>query len=86
MIANVQLQVNFIGGQGLEKPIEQLQNALSSNFYANTEIYDERSKVSLTGQDLENYNKFTKEQLQSLQTSVESPKKTLTTPVMGPEE
>lgn len=85
MIANVTLQVNFIGGQGLEKPIEQLQNALSSNFYANTEIYDERSQVSLTGQDLENYNKFTKEQLQELQTSVESPKKTLSTPVMGPE-
>lgn len=43
MIANVSLQINFIGGQGLEKPIERLQNALSSNFYANTEMYDERS-------------------------------------------
>lgn len=43
MIANVSLQVNFIGGQGLSKPVERLQNALSSNFYANTEMYDERS-------------------------------------------
>ena len=43
MIANVTLQVNFLGGQGLEKPVERLQNALSSNFFANTEMYDERS-------------------------------------------
>lgn len=43
MIANVQLQVSFIGGHGLEKPVEQLQNALSSNFFANTEMYDPRS-------------------------------------------
>lgn len=43
MIANVNLQVNFIGGHGLARPVERLQNALSSNFYANTEMYDERS-------------------------------------------
>jgi len=43
MIANVSLQISFIGGQGLSKPVERLQNALSSNFFANTEIYDERS-------------------------------------------
>jgi len=86
MIANVQLQVNFIGGQGLEKPIERLQNALSSNFYANTEIYDERSQISLTGEDLENYNKFSKEQLQSLQSPVQSASKTLNDALMGPIE
>jgi hypothetical protein len=28
---------------GLAKPVEQLQNALSFNYYANTEIYDERA-------------------------------------------
>ena len=44
MIANVSLQINFIGGQGLKEPISRLQNALSSNFYANTEMYDERSE------------------------------------------
>ena len=43
MIADVQLDITFIGGQGLERPVERLQNALSSNFYANTEVYDPRS-------------------------------------------
>ena len=43
MIANVSLSFNFIGGHGLAKPVEQLQNALSFNFYGNTEIYDERA-------------------------------------------
>jgi hypothetical protein len=43
MIANVTLSFDIIGGMGLAKPVEQLQNALSFNYYANTEIYDERS-------------------------------------------
>lgn len=43
MVASVTLQVSFIGGHGLSKPVERLQNALSSNFFANTEMYDERS-------------------------------------------
>ena len=43
MIANVTCTIAFIGGQGLSKPVERLQNALSSNFFANTEMYDERS-------------------------------------------
>ena len=43
MIANVTLSFDFIGGQGLARPVEDLQNALSFNYYANTEIYDERS-------------------------------------------
>ena len=67
MIANVTLQVNFIGGQGLEKPVERLQNALSSNFFANTEMYDPRSvgtNSTIGGVDS---NKFTKEFLESLQ-------------------
>ncbi len=33
----------MIGGQGLAKPVERLQNALSFNYYGNTEIYDERA-------------------------------------------
>jgi hypothetical protein len=60
MIANVTLQVSFIGGHGLEKPVEILQNALSSNFYANTEIYDPRSTAT------EDKSKFTKEFLENL--------------------
>jgi len=67
MIANVSLQVNFIGGQGLSKPVERLQNALSSNFYANTEMYDERSIQSdglkIGGMDAKD---FTKQFLESL--------------------
>jgi len=43
MLANITMSINFIGGHGLEEPVAQLQNALSSNFFANTEIYDERS-------------------------------------------
>jgi hypothetical protein len=43
MIANISLNFNIIGGMGLKEPVENLQNALSFNYYANTEIYDERS-------------------------------------------
>ena len=43
MVAKITMGFNFIGGSGLQKPIEQLQNALSFNYYANTEIYDERA-------------------------------------------
>lgn len=60
MIANVTLQVNFIGGHGMQNPVEKLQNALTSNFYANTEVYDQRSTVT------EDRTKFNKEQLENL--------------------
>jgi hypothetical protein len=43
MIAKVSLQFDFIGGHGIAGPVKELQNALSFNYYANTEIYDERS-------------------------------------------
>jgi hypothetical protein len=43
MIAKVSLSFDFIGGHGLAEPVAQLQNALSFNFYANTEIYDDRA-------------------------------------------
>jgi len=43
MIAKITLSFDFIGGSGLAGPVEQLQNALSFNYYANTEIYDERA-------------------------------------------
>ena len=66
MIAGVTLQVSLIGGQGLDKPVDRLQNALSSNFFANTEMYDERAKITSTinGKD---EDKFTKEFLEQLQ-------------------
>ncbi|MFN9956494.1 MAG: hypothetical protein ACK55I_25630, partial [bacterium] len=46
MIANVSVQFNFIGAHGIKEPVAKLQNALSFNFYANTEIYDERAEVT----------------------------------------
>jgi len=46
MLANVTLGFNFIGGSGLKEPIDQLQNALSFNYYANTEMYDERAEAT----------------------------------------
>ena len=44
MIANVTISFSFIGGSSLKGPINRLQNAVSFNFYANTEIYDPRSE------------------------------------------
>ena len=46
MIANVTLQISFIGGQGLKEPVARLQNALSFNFFGNTEVYDHRSTAT----------------------------------------
>jgi hypothetical protein len=44
MVVGVTVDLKFIGGHGLAKPIETLQNALSFNYYANTEMYDERAE------------------------------------------
>ena len=46
MIAKITLNFNFVGGHGLKEPIDKLQNALSFNYYANTEMYDERSDAT----------------------------------------
>ena len=43
MIASVQMSIDLIGGHSLSGPINRLQNALSFNYYANTEMYDVRS-------------------------------------------
>ena len=43
MLAKISLGFNFVGGSGLKEPIDKLQNALSFNYYANTEMYDERA-------------------------------------------
>ena len=43
MLAKVSLSFKMIGGMGLKEPVDQLQNALSFNYYGNTEIYDERA-------------------------------------------
>lgn len=43
LIANVNLSFNFIGGSDLAGPIKRLQNAMTFNYYANTEVYDNRA-------------------------------------------
>ena len=48
MIVNVSMNFKYIGGQGLERPISELQNALSSNFFANTEMYNTNSTTTST--------------------------------------
>jgi len=43
MMADITMNIDIIGGQSLQGPINRLQNALSFNYYANTEMYDKRS-------------------------------------------
>lgn len=43
MIAKVTLSFKFVGASGLSNAIDKLQNALSFNYYANTEVYDARA-------------------------------------------
>ena len=62
MVAKITMNFNFIGGSGLQRPIEQLQNALSFNYYANTEIYDERAVPTedTSAMDMEIFNSIVK--------------------------
>jgi hypothetical protein len=46
MIANITMSFNFVGGSGLKNSIDKLQNALTFNFYANTEMWDDRADVT----------------------------------------
>lgn len=46
MMANVTIRFIFIGGSSLAGHISRLQNALSFNYYANTEVYDDRSELA----------------------------------------
>jgi flagellar motor protein MotB len=43
MIANVTISFKYIGGSSLEGPINKLQNALSFNYFANTQTFDPRA-------------------------------------------
>jgi hypothetical protein len=46
MVANVSLGFEIIGGMGLKEPFDKLQNSLTFNYYANTEMYDDRSDIT----------------------------------------
>ncbi len=50
MVASVQMSIDLIGGHSLNGPINRLQNAVSYNYYANTEIYDPRSDTIKNGE------------------------------------
>jgi hypothetical protein len=50
MLANVTLSFKFVGGSSLQGPINILQNALSFNYYANTQVYDPRASYIKEGQ------------------------------------
>ena len=39
MMADISLNFHFIGGQNLDGPVAQLQNAISHNYYANSSVY-----------------------------------------------
>lgn len=56
MIADVSISFAFIGAHGLGTPIAKLQNALSFNYYANTEMYDERAEQTQDDLDLSKYD------------------------------
>lgn len=52
MMAKVSLGITFLGGSDIEGPIEKLQNAITSNYYANTSIYDKNAdRASQIGKD-----------------------------------
>lgn len=56
MLADVSLGFTFLGGSDISGPVARLQNAVSSNFYANTSIYDARSdyRAASIGNESEN--------------------------------
>jgi outer membrane protein OmpA-like peptidoglycan-associated protein len=62
MIANITMSFNIIGGMGLKEPVQELQNSLSFNYYANTEIYDERATAT---EDTSARDKYVVEKLTS---------------------
>ena len=46
MIANITLGFKFVGGSGLKESVDKIQNALTFNYYANTEMWDDRADVT----------------------------------------
>ena len=50
MIVDVSINFKFIGGSSLDGPIATLQNAVSFNFFANTEMYDNRADKIRNGE------------------------------------
>ena len=51
MYANISLGITLLGGQSLDAPISRLQNAITFNYYANAESYDNRADVAIYGDE-----------------------------------
>jgi outer membrane protein OmpA-like peptidoglycan-associated protein len=56
MIANVTISFKYIGGSSLYSPINKLQNALSFNYFANTQVYDPRADYVAKVSDIKKDN------------------------------
>lgn len=46
MFADVNISFTFLGGQDITGPIERLQNAVTSNYYANTSVYSRHADTN----------------------------------------
>lgn len=66
MIAKVNIYFKFIGGSSLRSPINKLQNALSFNYFANSQVYDARADyVALDKADNSDSGKIPKGSIKS---------------------
>jgi hypothetical protein len=61
MFAEITLGIKILGGMSLTAPINRLQNALSFNFYANTEVYDARADSVVFEQKFDKDGKLDKD-------------------------
>jgi hypothetical protein len=57
MICTVDINFAFIGGSSLSGPINRLQNAVTYNFFANTEVYSPQSDTIVKKDDKFNINR-----------------------------
>ena len=67
MIANVNISFAFIGGSSMKGPINRLQNAISFNYFANTELYDPRAERIVDGKIQEGNFPFSKDVINRLE-------------------
>ena len=80
MLAKISMGFNIIGGMGLKEPVQELQNALSFNYYANTEIYDERATAT---ENTDKLDKYVVSKIESNQPSIKAPQINVTQPKKG---
>lgn len=77
MLAEININFKFVGGSDLSGPIERLQNAVSSNYYANASVYDDVADTNLSENEKRKYFKNTEEMIKSVKNSVETANKNI---------